>query len=78
MDRGKLADGAKLSDWVNWNQNKNGSWTLDVKNANNMTVYTMNSDLQMRNYTNHINAVVDTYSGGGLPQEFKGLIGPGF
>lgn len=32
----------------------------------------------MRNYTNHINAVVDTYSGSGLKEEFKGLIGPSF
>jgi hypothetical protein len=43
-----------------------------------MVIYTMNGDMQMRDYVNHINAVVDTYSGGGLPQEFKGLIGPGF
>lgn len=32
----------------------------------------------MRDYTNHINAVVDTYSGSGLKEEFKGLIGPRF
>lgn len=32
----------------------------------------------MRDYTNHINAVVNTYSGKGLKEEFKGLIGPSF
>ena len=78
VDRGKLAEGAKLSDWVTWNQNENGTWTLDVKNANGMVIYTLNGDMQMRDYVNHINAVVDTYSGSGLKEEFKGLIAPGF
>jgi len=33
VDRSKLVEGAKLSDWVNWNQNANGSFTIDVKNS---------------------------------------------
>jgi hypothetical protein len=45
VDRGKLAEGAKLSDWVNWNQNKNGSFTVDVKNSNGMVIYTLNGDI---------------------------------
>ena len=57
-----------LSDWINWNQNEtDGSFTIDVKNSNGMIIYTMNGDMQMMDYVNHINAVVDTYSGGGLP-----------
>lgn len=34
--------------------------------------------MEIRNYTNHINAVINTYSGGGLKEEFKGLIAPSF
>ena len=40
-------------------------------------VYTINGDMQVRNYVNHINGIAHTYAGEN-GTSFRGLLGPSF
>ena len=77
VNRSKLADGAKLSDWITWNDNKNktiGPFTIDIKNPETGTVvYTIVGDMQLFDYVNTFNGKAYTNV-----DSFHGLIGPSF
>ena len=66
VDKTKLAEGAKLSDYVTWNKNPAsnetaGPFTIDIKNPETgVVVYTIVGDMQLFDYTNSFNGKAHT------------------
>lgn len=66
VNKSKLADGAKLSDYVTWNVNPRNEtdrpFTIDIKNPETGTVvYTIVGDMQLFDYVNAFNGKAYTY-----------------